>query len=112
MFNQARQGIKDLIKQNPTACTTKTVSDNPWATSTPLSFTGRISRNRKPAILLQENPVGLSNIGDLYLLVDYTVTGLVQGMIINNKYKLGPIEPLSLDSKIIGYQSNLTEGII
>ena len=109
MYKQIRKGIIDSIKINSTTCTTKTVSDNPWATGTDKTFTGRISRNRKPAIKLIDNPAGISNEGDLYLLVDYTVNYLQEGMIINSKYKLGPIEELKIQGQVIGYQTDLTE---
>ena len=111
-LKQERKARTFQVNENPLPCSILVSDDsNPFATPEVKYFTGRISHDGAGPFFLTSNPSGLSSNLGRYLLVDYTVDFLKEGDIINNLWKLGPIDPLTKFGGVHGYQTTLTEAI-
>ena len=114
MYNhltQNRKGTIFQVNENPTDCSIVLATDNPWGTPVTKTFTGRISHDGAGPFYLTNNPSGMSTNLSRYLLVDYTVDFLQKNDILNGKWKILTVDPLSKFGGTHGYQCTLVEAV-
>ena len=122
IIKQARAGIKALIKANRTEITKyrypevdngfgKMVPDN-TAVAVETKIKCRISHEAQGSFNLNQAPVGLSTNLGRYILVEHNVD--IQELDFFTAdgidWRIGPVDPLSCQGAVIGYQAKLLKG--
>jgi len=120
---QARAGVSAKIKLDPTSIIISRlpmISDgfgglvqDPTGTPIEYRYTVRISHDSKGPADLSSAPSGFSTNLFRYVLADHT-TDLQEGDRIawqSKIFAVGPVDPLTYMSKVIGYQAPLKEAV-